>query len=329
MAKFKAFCLIIFLFTILFCLNGCSTKSSYSQKSFYIMGETVKIQIDPKYEKTKSLFKGCENLLDSLEKELSPDNEQSDFWLINEFPEVSLRSIHSKELLETAFEISEMCPNFDLTVGAYVDIWNRAAEEGVSPTAEDILSARNAVGYDKLSMSGKRVIKPSLDIKINVDGIVYGYVADMLVDYLEESGVKYGIVYVGNCAAVFGKLPQDSAFKIAVTNREQTIIGYIYLTEGAMCTTHSTDRIFNVGEESYCGWISPFSGYPVSLEKESVVIVAESAAVANALSTGNFISDTYVDEFYLCSEIDFEYIAIINKVESISDGIAGQFEYVD
>ena len=329
MSKFKVINLMIFLLIILFCLNGCASKKSYSQKSFYIMGSSVNIQIDPNYENAKSVFSGCEHLLNLLEKELSPDVEWSDIWLINEFDEVSLRSIHSKALLETALNISEMCPSFDITSGAYVDIWNRAQQEGVLPKNDEIISARDAVGYENLSMSGKKIIKTSSDVKINIDGIVNGYIADVVAEYLEGAGVKYGIVYVGNCVAVFGELPQDTAFKIEITNRDQVVLGYVYLTEGALCVTHSNDRTFEINDESYCHWISPFDGYPVSLEKESVVIVADSAAVANALSTGNFISNTYVDEFYLSSEIDFEYIAIINKIESISDGLAAQFEYVD
>lgn len=323
--------IVCLMLAITFILSGCSSKKSDYKKFFYIMGETVEIQIDPDCPNGELILDSCQSVLDELEKELSDERIGNDIYNINEFSRVTVLSLHAQNIIKTALDISELCPGFDITTAPLVDIWDQAQANRYVPNRDEVNEVLKSVGHDKINISN-RVVEKFPGVTINLDGIINGYVADTLVDHLKTSGVKYGIVYVGDCAAVFGEMPTDSAFKVAIKN-DAEIVGYVYMSEGALCSVQITDDELDIDGKKYCRWISPFDGYPAGFHspcrQQSITVINPSAAVANALAVDLIVRNIPIKDAHMMSEIEFDYISISDGVVYVSDGIANAFEPLD
>lgn len=330
--KLRKIAYVLICCSIITMFLGCTSPSSaYAQKSFYCMGKSVEIKIDPQYSNTKTVFNGCSKKLDQLEGALSSQNAGSDICKINEYETVALQSKYSVEIIELALKINELYPVFDITKAPLYDFWDKCQENGTVPNLEEVASIRNAVGSEKLSLVNKTISKKSPDVRIDLSEIIDGYIADVLVDYLKSYKVSYGMVSVGNCVAVWGELPLGAAFKIGVQDPADPsqMIGYIYLKEGAVFVANDYDEFYTIGGKKYSRYISLSNGYPVSSSVHSVIVVSDSGAVANALATSIFTMQGGFQDMYKNEDFEFECITIGDNGIKMSDGIVKNFEYIN
>lgn len=320
---------VILLLCVLYPLSGCSSRSSYTRKSFFAMDTTVEIKIDPNFEYAKTVFDNCEKILKRLEQALSRTIHGNDVWKINEYTEVAELSNDTVAVIEVALSVSELCSGFDITTASLTDLWQKCANRGTLPTNDEIIIARSAVGYDKLKISGNTLKKESEAVKIDLGGIAKGYAADVLVDYLKSAGVQYGIVSFGSCVAVFGELDNGVAFKIGIKDPSDTskLIGYVYMTEGVLSVTGDYERFVEISGEKYHHVLSPSNGYPVNNGTHSVVVICDNGAIADALSTGLFVRGE-CEDLYENGDIDFECIFIGDYGIKMTDGMTNSFELI-
>ncbi len=248
--------------------------------------------------------------------------------------EVDLEDIlaKSEELRASSYGV------FDVRLGALSDLWDikhrmNGDVSAVIPGPSEIYNALSDRSVYDLGAVGK------------------GVYLDVALDILEDSKAQAAVVSAGGSILVYGKKPDGSDFKVAITDPLNplssgepfaTIVlggGYFISTSG------SYERFFEYDGERYHHILDPLSGYPAwtgdditdrvgipayaqsspsempSSVPVSVTVISHSGFYSDALSTACFVLGPDMG-LALARQYDSEVIFIMSDGEVVvSDGI--------
>lgn len=187
-----------------------------------------------------------------------------------------------------AYELSN--GKFDPTVYPLVKLWGFAPYKYTlnytPPTDEQIKTELSKVDFNAVSVAQDGVSKSKSDIKLDLGGIVKGFVADGIATILKENGHTDGYVSVGtsslNLLSVENlgvRHPEDGTKTLFTVNcKEQTDLSV---------STSGNYEKFHIGAngERYCHIIDPNTGYPAKTGVASATLIGLDGALADALTT--------------------------------------------
>jgi len=116
------------------------------------------------------------------------------------------------EVLQRSVEFSRLTDGaFDVTVGPLVDLFHKAKEERVAPSAEQIVQAKAKVGFEKLKLDReKRTVRFAVDgMRLDLGGIAKGYAVDKAIEAARRCGAIGAMVDIGGDVRCFGSPPED------------------------------------------------------------------------------------------------------------------------
>ena len=186
---------------------------------------------------------------------------------------------------------------FDVTVGPLMKLWRDAVKRDAPPTSEEIATALQSVGSDKITLdSTARTLafgRPGMSITL--DAIVKGYAADQALLSIRKDTAIAALVDLGGDIVCFGHPPGRDGWDIGIQNPFQSaaapmdtspgsILATIRLTDAAVATSGNYQRTLQIQGQSYSQIIDPRTGYPVH-QAPSVTVIAPTAADADALAT--------------------------------------------
>ncbi|MFA7486225.1 MAG: FAD:protein FMN transferase, partial [Phycisphaerae bacterium] len=184
---------------------------------------------------------------------------------------------------------------FDVTVGPLVDLWHISGDTNVPPTPEQIDSAREKIGYQKLLLdSDNRTVQFAQEgMKIDLGGIAKGYAVDRAVKAMKFAGAFGGMVDLGGNIRCFG-IPAGKKSKWLIglqdpnTDNLQFTSGKLILKleipDRAIATSGDYRRFTVIEGQKHSHIIDTAQGQSSS-KLSSVTIIAADAADADALST--------------------------------------------
>jgi thiamine biosynthesis lipoprotein len=172
---------------------------------------------------------------------------------------------------------------FDVTVQPLWIFYDSFAKRGAWPTDEEAAPARALIGQKGLRFGAEAVSfeKPGMGITLN--SLTHGYAADRVAKVLADLGVRNAFVDTGEMEAR-GHGPQGRDWTAAVRHPRQpdAMLGTAPLTR-AMATAGDYAYTWSA-DYSRNHILDPRSGFsPASFA--TVVVIAERAVVADALST--------------------------------------------
>lgn len=268
----KFLCLALCLILFLNC--SCSNKKESSDTRI-LMNTVVTITADCSKEIIDQAFDLCS----ALENKLSRTKENSDIWAINNsngFVRVSAETIL---LINKAKYYSDKTGGkFDVTVYPVSSLYDFTLKK--LPSKEKIAAALPLVDYRKIQIEGDTVCLK--DGGIDLGGIAKGYIADRVVAFLREKGVKSAIVNIGGNLYCFGK----KEYKIGIKKPfENSVIATVNGKEGTFVTSGIYERYIKENGKIYHHIIDPATGYGVENDLAGVTVMCSSSADADALST--------------------------------------------
>ena len=230
--------------------------------------------------------------LESILSRFMPGSEVS---MINQNAGKGYVNISSEtfEVLSCASRLSEISEGlFDITVGPLVDLW-RYNHSFQVPEDEEIRHALSLVNYRDLMLNPEEqsasLRRP--EQSIDLGGIGKGYISDCLVKTLQNYGVVSAFVNIGGNVSTLGNKPDGSYWSVGIRHPRYSgcLIGAVKVTNQAVVTSGDYERYFvdGTGKRRH-HIINPTTGYPVESGLISVTVVAESAMVADGLSTSIF-----------------------------------------
>lgn len=347
MSKLKRIISISLTLIALLALVSCSSDGGeYAEYSYFIMDTYVTLKLAREKsggerlsgDYLDSTAEKCAEILTSIDSTISCHNPANDVYSLNSDYDVILSADEMMlSMLDTADTVAELTGGaFDYTLGCLTELWNITGGgpmgDNTPPSQVKIDEALSHCGREKLKITGDRISKLDVSVKIDFGGIGKGMAAQQLLEYLDTTDVEYGIVSIGGNIGVFGKKPEYGEYKIGIRNPLDTsgVIGYLYLGSGFVSVSGDYERYFEHDGVRYHHIIDPETGYPAESGLHSVAVIASNGAAADALSTALFVmgAERALD-FYNEGKLTFEAIFVTDGGEIITTpGVGEKFEAV-
>ena len=322
--------LVIMLSLVL--LISCAQTSNCEKQSFFAMDTMVELRLYSKVDNAAEVFADGKAVVAQIENAISVTKEEGDTFRLNAAEGVIDDSAeHLIRLIEISEEISRATGgSFDIRTGAMILLWKQCEGEGRLPTEEE-LSAVVALTKGDISVDGTRVSKSDADMKLDFGAIGKGYAADILVEWLRAAGVTCGMISFVSTVTVFGERSAGD-FRIAIRRPDTSgeLAGYVTLHDASLSVSGNYERYYEIDGVKYDHILDPETGYPAAEGMESVVVIAESGAYADALSTAITVMGTKETlALYKSGQLTFEAALFVGDEILVTDGFCENFELAD
>ena len=312
--------------------------AGYREDIFLSMDTVISVKIDPDFRDYESVFAKCRELTEKYRMIFDADDPQSEVGRLNALPEEESWSTYLDCSPEFA-EIYELGRNvgwltkraFSLHLRREIELWKEAEANGRLPDAGAIAAALDSPNAPVLvtewPSSGPRFCM--CGSKLDFGGIAKGAAEQAVVDFLIESGVRYGVVSFGGNVAVFGKKPGGKTFSVGIKDPtgKQSTVGTLHLTSGFVSVSGNYERYYEIDGNRYGHILDPRTGMPADTDLLSVAVISEKGAEADALSTSLFVMGLErALEFYSDGCFDFEAVFVTADGVCCTAGAESFFE---
>ncbi|WP_254661369.1 FAD:protein FMN transferase [Aquimarina megaterium] len=286
-----------FFFTLLFL---ATISSSFSQqiykRTLKLMGSRFDITVVEKDKTTanQSIDIAVEEI-QRIEKLISSWDKNSQTSLINNNAGINPVKVDAElfDLIFRAIQISKLTDGaFDISYASMDRIWKFDNSMKEMPSEEEIKASVARVGYKYIVLDKKKstVFLTQKGMKIGFGAIGKGYAADKAKNLLISKGVKAGIINASGDMNTWGKQPDESEWKVAITNplNKNNAFALLPVVEKAVVTSGNYEKYVILDGKRYSHIIDPRTGYP-STGIVSATVFAPKAELADALATSVFV----------------------------------------
>jgi thiamine biosynthesis lipoprotein len=197
-------------------------------------------------------------------------------------------------LIERALEYSEITHGaFDVTVGRLLKAWGFFGGTGHTPSAEELRAAREASGWKGVTLSPdtRSVRFRKTGLELDFGGMGKGWALDRAAALLKGLGVNAALLGLGKSSYyAMGSPPGKPGWLIVVPdpNDPGEPLSCVYLKDGALSTSGSAQRSFEVDSRRYSHILDPRTGQPSS-GLVQVTVTAKTTTESDVFSTAIFV----------------------------------------
>nr|WP_319512335.1 FAD:protein FMN transferase [uncultured Draconibacterium sp.] len=196
-------------------------------------------------------------------------------------------------LIERAIRISELTDGaFDISYASMDRIWQFDGSMTAMPSEATIAASVAKVGYQNIVLDKEvsTVFLKKEGMKIGFGAVGKGYAADKAKALLMSKGVSAGIINASGDMNTWGKQPDGSYWKVAITNpmNKDKAFALLPIKNGAVVTSGDYEKYVKFNGIRYAHIIDPRTGYPAH-GIISATVFAPKAELADALATSVFV----------------------------------------
>lgn len=246
--------------------------------------------------------------VDRLEAQLTIFRESSELSRINQ------RAATQPVRVEASlFGLLQLCQRlyretegaFDITSGPLSRCWGFLRRAGRVPDAEELEQVRSLVGSEKLLLDGEsgtiRFEHPG--VETNLGSIGKGYALDRMAGKIHRR-VNSALLSAGasSMRAIGGGARRQRGWAVGVRHpaRKDKRLAVLRLCDVAMSTSGNEEQFFELDGKRYGHILDPRTGWPAQ-GVASVSVMAESAALTDALATAFYVGGRELAERYCTS----------------------------
>jgi thiamine biosynthesis lipoprotein len=246
-----------------------------------------------KYQADQVLTEKIDAEFQAFNLSLNPFNPHSILARVNRNEEVEVDGWFAT-VFNKAMEVSARSGGmFDVTAAPLINLWGFGFERKDSVSPQVVDSLLTFVGYRKIRLENRRVIKEDPRMMLNFSAIAKGFSCDVIADLLEREGVSNYMVDIGGEVAVKGVNPNGNCWRVGISKPEDDVYGTNTETNGIMqlcnrcgLATSGNYRNFYVRDgKRYAHTINPHTGYPSEQTILSATIIAPDCLTADAYAT--------------------------------------------
>ncbi len=275
-------------------LTGCAGKAAEPvSRSGFLLNTFVTVTL---YDtEDESILDGCMELCRNYEGLLSRTEETSEIYRINHREPGTAEmevSEDTAEVIEEGLRYSRLSGGaFDITIEPLSSLWDFTAQNPKVPEEEQIRENLSRVGYEKISVSGNKVLFSDDETAIDLGAIAKGYIADRMKEYLEERGVRSAIINLGGNVLCIGKNTDGNPFRIGIQRPYgdySETIGLVEAEDLSVVSSGVYERHFEQDGVNYHHILNPKTGYPYDNGLTAVTILSGRSVDGDGLSTACF-----------------------------------------
>ena len=274
----------------LFCIS-CTTPKVYHEHKGLIFNTNYFI----KYSSPESLTEKISAEFQQFNLSLNPFNQNSIISKVNRNEEVELDDWFIT-VFNKAMEVSEKSDGaFDVTVAPLINLWGFGFEKTDNVSQHAIDSIKTFVGYRKIRIENRRIIKDDPRVSLNLSAIAKGYACDVIATLLEREGVENYMVDIGGEVVAKGINAKDQCWRIGINKPEDIYSGVknevedivLLCSKKGLATSGNYRNFYLKDGKKYSHTIDPLTGYPSEQEQDilSATIVAPDCMTADAYAT--------------------------------------------
>ena len=197
------------------------------------------------------------------------------------------------DLIKRAKAISELTDGaFDISYASMDALWKFDGSMTKMPDTATVKTSVAKVVYKNIILNpvDHSVFLKLPGMKIGFGAIGKGYSADKAKALLMSRGVTAGIINASGDMNTWGKQPDGSTWKVAITNplNKNNAFALLPIEEGAVVTSGNYEKYVTFNGKRYTHIIDPRTGYPSS-GIISATVFAPKAELADALATSVFV----------------------------------------
>lgn len=286
---------LVFILTMV--MVAC--QPSVNEKVYLIEGEAQGSTYHIKYiaERDENLKPAIDSILEVIDLSMSTYRSDSAISKINQGDTTVVVDEHFRKVFEASQQIWQESEGlFDPTVGVLVNAWGfgkQKISEADLPTDKKIDSLRKYVGFDKVALTEKNLIKKRYtEILFDFNAIAQGYTSDVVANYLSTRGIKNYIVEIAGEMYLKGKnTVEDKSWTIGVENplkplNDRDLVATIQFTNQGLATSGNYRKVWTDSNgRKYVHSINPLTGRATQSDVLSATVVAPSTMLADGYAT--------------------------------------------
>lgn len=297
-------------------ITGCSfVRNPYGQRyesSFFDLFDTVTTVVG--YADNKQTF---EDYVALIKQELTRYHQLFDIYhtydgmnnlkTIND--KAGIEAVHVDQCIIDLLHFSEtMCEKTDgkmnVAFGSVLSIWHSYREEGIAdpdsariPSKEELQEAAQHTDIHNVIIDDEKKTVYVSDplMKLDVGAVAKGYAVEKVAQTLKERQVDHMMISVGGNVKTIGEKPDETGklvkWTVGIQNpdkkSENEMIHLMSISDRSLVTSGVYERYYTVRGKNYHHIIDTQTCMP-SYEYESVSILCENSAMADACSTAVF-----------------------------------------
>lgn len=286
---------LVFILTMI--MVAC--QLSVNEKVYLIEGEAQGSTYHIKYiaERDENLKPAMDSILQVIDLSMSTYRPDSAISKINQGDTTVVVDEHFRKVFEASQQIWQESEGlFDPTVGVLVNAWGfgkQKISEADLPTDKKIDSLRKYVGFDKVALTEKNLIKKRYtEILFDFNAIAQGYTSDVVANYLSARGIKNYIVEIAGEMYLKGRnTVEDKSWTIGVENPlkpldDRDLVATIQFTNQGLATSGNYRKVWTDSNgRKYVHSINPLTGRATQSDVLSATVVAPSTMLADGYAT--------------------------------------------
>ena len=321
----------IFLFFLI-----CSCNSEFFFKNFtgFTFGTYYDIRV---FSENEVLFseKNFDSIFQAFNNSFSTYKSSSIISKLNNGDDVKL-----DDLFFDVYNKSKILHNttnglFDPTIGLLLEYYGFGPDNSKNIINKDsIFLIMNTVGFEKISIDNRNLIKQNQRNKLDFNAIAKGYAVDVISNYIESKGILNYLIDVGGEIKSGGiNLSKRDNWKIAINNPDLDSNNKFYkvlkLRNTAIATSgnYRNYKIDSVSGKKYVHILNPINGESQQTNILSASVVSTSCfksdAFATAMMVGNLKNAISLTE----NNSDIEsFIIYVDSINNITEYVSSGFK---
>jgi len=304
---------------ILFLITGCAREQLY-QKTFYVFGTLVEINISSKDEKLAN------QAIDTIAADFQTLHQEWHAWqpsdvtaLNSALAQGRAGIVKNPQLLSLLKEskILHIQSNglFNPAIGQLIELWgfHRNELSSMTPPTTDQITALTTLAptMKDIIIQGNFVHSRNRAVQLDFGAFAKGYAVDLAVEKLRKMGVENAIVNAGGNLKAIGQRG-DRAWQIGIRHPsgKGVLAGVNIKGEESVVTSGNYERYYEYQGKKYAHIIDPRTGMPAQ-HFTSVTVIDSSAARADAASTALSIAGEN-DWHHIAQKIGISYVLLVN-----------------
>ena len=311
---------LVFILTMV--MVAC--QPSVNEKVYLIEGEAQGSTYHIKYiaERDENLKPAIDSILEVIDRSMSTYRPDSAISKINQGDTTVVVDEHFRKVFEASQQIWQESEGlFDPTVGVLVNAWGfgkQKISEADLPTDKKIDSLRKYVGFDKVALTEKNLIKKRYtEILFDFNAIAQGYTSDVVANYLSARGIKNYIVEIAGEMYLKGRnTVEDKSWTIGVENPlkpldDRDLVATIQFTNQGLATSGNYRKVWTDSNgRKYVHSINPITGRATQSDVLSATVVAPSTMLADGYATMFMVMGLAKSKAFLEKHPDFPVLLV-------------------
>lgn len=191
-----------------------------------------------------------------------------------------------------SIEVSETTNGvFDVTVAPIINAYGFGFTKKEKVNKILIDSLLKYIGYKKVRLEGKKLVKEIPQVMLDFNAIAQGYTVDVLASFLESKGIDNYLVEVGGELRAKGKKMNDSSWTVGIEQPNEILTdgaslkAIIQIKDKSLATSGNYKKYYVEDGKKYTHIINPFTGYPAKNNLLSATVIAPDCMTADAYAT--------------------------------------------